>query len=1065
MPAAPVGTTVVPDKVVKDESTTTMSLSWLGGPEPHSSCLVPDKDPHERQPGVSSSSSSLSQSPPLPSTTSCTTSTTTTTTTIQQQQRLPSWWCVLDPQNDNDDDDGGGAVALQALLDQARLKMNLLIEQDDVKQEQDEQDPNRLDPLVVRREEEETEEEEKQPAEATTTTTTTTESTSVSVVDALLSLFVDTLEQRVQHVVARVLPAREQFLHDWHQCRQEQAEIADAVAGVASSTTITSTLASPTSITSTTSKRTIPPAQRSPPRRSRALRQKYHALAQQLIQLLDCCQRNALAFTTLLQQYDDLVWRQYQYARNMNSTTIMTKKDWTRSWHVLQPLLSTTMCPLTAVCTSLEPALKETNQIVTSLFAWYPRDTTVRMSTFPHHYVKNAMTMTMASSLSSSSTTEPNNRDSHEEEEEEEEEEGEEFGSIHHQKKGNVVTKDPILSDVQVAWQHWRDACHKLEAQVKQSHLFLRTMLPGSTNTTTCCCYYSPAELQRRQALSTQLVVASTFLYMANHALLAATITPYIRRLLVEQSGTNQRHHHLTYWQLLLGGGHDQHLGSETVVTMVSTMGVAILAMALTPWASQFAHRPYTQWWTTTQTTTVRAEANDERKDESVRTTLQFSYKAALLFCSFRSMLGNALYAAGLPLGSLEAVLVGRLFLGLGLTRFVNRWYVADGAGAAYLTEPSTVASRSAACVTMGAMGMLAGDALAFLCSMIPAASLEKSPWVGLENVAGWIMMSLWMAYMAIILIYFDDPPHCQNQVYLAEDGSWSKVVPTVQNDTSDLVVKNTKTMADDTTEERPIWQNVAVVSSFLLSTMPTLVVECLTLDATSINWQGAIVGTCTDIMGLFMLPAKFDLSGHTSDDQSLHVSADHQEAKMGQLEVSEAYDSVPATPVRQDTPQARDPDSAKSVSTFDDEDVPEDEDDAIVARKISFLSPTKQDSEAGNGSSPRSEGAQKSTSVAEQPIFSDKHANDNVPVPKSSSVTSKDALTSASNPAMKGISATRNFWEQRSKSTATADSLAFKKVITRLVAHECLHHGINLDSLTLPIIVLIFFHVTGCVG
>ena len=49
------------------------------------------------------------------------------------------------------------------------------------------------------------------------------------------------------------------------------------------------------------------------------------------------------------------------------------------------------------------------------------------------------------------------------------------------------------------------------------------------------------------------------------------------------------------------------------------------------------------------------------------------SYKAALVFASSCSILGNIFYALGLPFNSLPMVMVGRLLNGFGSARSINR--------------------------------------------------------------------------------------------------------------------------------------------------------------------------------------------------------------------------------------------------------------------------------------------------------------------------------------------------------------------------------------------------------
>jgi hypothetical protein len=104
------------------------------------------------------------------------------------------------------------------------------------------------------------------------------------------------------------------------------------------------------------------------------------------------------------------------------------------------------------------------------------------------------------------------------------------------------------------------------------------------------------------------------------------------------------------------------------------------------------------------------------------------SYKAALIFASGCSVVGNALYALGLPYESLTLVLVGRLLNGFGSARAINRRYIADS----FSREERTAAS--AAFVTAGALGMAAGPGLAAALDVITP---EDEAWWSVENAPG----------------------------------------------------------------------------------------------------------------------------------------------------------------------------------------------------------------------------------------------------------------------------------------------------------------------------------------
>lgn len=218
----------------------------------------------------------------------------------------------------------------------------------------------------------------------------------------------------------------------------------------------------------------------------------------------------------------------------------------------------------------------------------------------------------------------------------------------------------------------------------------------------------------RLQAISDYLNLLSAFLYMANYYIVLPSANKYAERLGVDASQSG-------------------------------------LIVGMTPIAALCSTILYS-WWTS------------------------HSYKAALVFASACSIIGNLCYAAGLPLQSYAVVLVGRLVNGFGSARSINRRYIADRFNSRQRT------AASAAFVTAGALGMSAGPALAALTEF--AVNKYHPPTISdnnadnrndastnlfwqVENAPGWIMCGLWTVYVIALLLCFQDPPrrrHKQQQ-------------------------------------------------------------------------------------------------------------------------------------------------------------------------------------------------------------------------------------------------------------------------------------------------------------
>ena len=188
--------------------------------------------------------------------------------------------------------------------------------------------------------------------------------------------------------------------------------------------------------------------------------------------------------------------------------------------------------------------------------------------------------------------------------------------------------------------------------------------------------------------ISSFLNLLSTFLYMTNYYIVAPSSGHYAQRL----------------------GGNEAFAGLIIGMTPIAALASTVLY----------------SWWTS------------------------YSYKAALIFASCCSILGNVLYALGLPCNSIYLLMIGRLLNGFGSARSINRRYIADS----FSRDERTAAS--AAFVTAGALGMAAGPAIAAILEVVTS---DDSVYWSAENAPGWTMCVFWSIYLVVLILKFENPP------------------------------------------------------------------------------------------------------------------------------------------------------------------------------------------------------------------------------------------------------------------------------------------------------------------
>ena len=227
------------------------------------------------------------------------------------------------------------------------------------------------------------------------------------------------------------------------------------------------------------------------------------------------------------------------------------------------------------------------------------------------------------------------------------------------------------------------------------------------------------------------------------------------------------------------------------------------------------------------------------------------SYKAALMFASSCSILGNLLYAAGLPYNSLTLVMLGRLLNGFGSARSINRRYICD----TFAREERTAAS--AAFVTAGALGMAAGPAIASLLHLTVSDGSDNPYWQA-ENSPGWTMFVIWSVFLFCLLFYFEDPP---KKHHVPAPPSSVEMTGEKQ-----YLLSNVSEPVGEDAKEPPIWKNIPVMVTFLVYFILKLVLECVlssssTLTGFYFGWSDSLSGIYLAALGLLMLPANMGVA------------------------------------------------------------------------------------------------------------------------------------------------------------------------------------------------------------
>ena len=242
-----------------------------------------------------------------------------------------------------------------------------------------------------------------------------------------------------------------------------------------------------------------------------------------------------------------------------------------------------------------------------------------------------------------------------------------------------------------------------------------------------------------------------------------------------------------------------------------------------------------------------------------------WSYRRPLICAICCQIAGDVVYALALPLGgSLKLVMLGRLLSGFGSARALNRRYIAD------TFSPHERTAASATFVTAGALGTSFGPALAAGLYMVIPDDSRNQFW-RVENSPCWVLAIVWCVYLVSVIIYFEEPEHsCDKTEEDTKRNVVSNKVDNIRegeiNEKSKLLSNHAEVSLSRSVSENdhiPLWQNVAVMLTFLIYFVLKFILESL-LSSTAVltsyyfNWTDGQSGSYLALLGFLVLPANW---------------------------------------------------------------------------------------------------------------------------------------------------------------------------------------------------------------
>ena len=209
-------------------------------------------------------------------------------------------------------------------------------------------------------------------------------------------------------------------------------------------------------------------------------------------------------------------------------------------------------------------------------------------------------------------------------------------------------------------------------------------------------------------------------------------------------------------------------------------------------------------------------------------------------------------FTPGTPAGSMAAsahgdvyshvlplVFAGRLLVGFGGARAINRRFIADFSARADRTR------RSAAFVAVSALGMAAGPALASAVSRAPAGVLGGVAFNSLTT-PGWALTLVWAVYMVVLAAVFRDrppPAGAPGAVAAAAADADAGPPPKSVRDVLGIVIRDRGLL-------------LCLWVYFIIKVAAELLVASAGTVTVAFGWGPGTVGAFLAALGLLMFPA-----------------------------------------------------------------------------------------------------------------------------------------------------------------------------------------------------------------
>lgn len=231
----------------------------------------------------------------------------------------------------------------------------------------------------------------------------------------------------------------------------------------------------------------------------------------------------------------------------------------------------------------------------------------------------------------------------------------------------------------------------------------------------------------------------------------------------------------------------------------------------------------------------------------------RFSFKSALAFSSFISVIGNLLYAVAISFESIKVAFVGRLLVGLGSAEVINRQIISSCVHYNYMTR------ASALFVVASALGMSVGPLLAAVLDDMAGRDIEIDfivpawiPHIGgtgiiFDNVTSpaFLMALLWLIEFLATIFTFKEPIRVNSfkkKDEVTKQKSWFSELREVKN----LIFENAALPVTLT-----IYCYIELLDEILLS-------SCAMVCKRYFAWNGSVAGYILAALGALVLPADF---------------------------------------------------------------------------------------------------------------------------------------------------------------------------------------------------------------